>query len=77
MRWRLPQVNPTPPNEKMLATAMRIGEEAVTKRIALEVKVRRLRWHIYKARHQLTIGKAQEALETLDFVLEMMLRDGG
>jgi hypothetical protein len=75
MRWTWRLVSQMSPKEKtLLETAIKIGEEAVTQSIALETRLRRLRWHIYKARHQLAHGKAKEALDTLDDLL-VMTRD--
>ena len=59
-------------NDKMLAKAIAIGEEAVKKNIVLELRFRKLRWHVYKARHQLAHGKAQEALHSLNELLDII-----
>jgi hypothetical protein len=62
-------------NNVLLETALAVGEEITKKNIVLELRLRRTRWAITKARYQLASGKANDALKTLDVILEAMKGD--
>jgi hypothetical protein len=55
-----------------LDTAIRIGEEAVTKSIALVNRERRLRWWLYRIKFLLKTGRTQSAMNMADKALEFM-----
>jgi hypothetical protein len=54
----------------LLDTAMRIGEESAEKAIRLELKMRRIKWKVYRARHLLKTGRASQAEALLADLLQ-------
>jgi hypothetical protein len=55
-----------------LDLAIRIGEEAVTKSIALVNRERRLRWWLYRIKFLLKTGRTQSAMNMADKALEFL-----
>jgi hypothetical protein len=62
-------------SSNILDTALHLGEEAVKKSIALEMRLRSVKWKVTKARYLLAHGKAQDAVKTLDAVIASLSRE--
>jgi hypothetical protein len=55
-----------------LDAAIRIGEEAASRAIALANRERRLKWWLYRIKFLLKTGRAQSAINTADLALEFL-----
>jgi hypothetical protein len=58
-----------------LTEAIRIGEEAVTRSIAMQNRERRLRWWLYRIKFLLKTGRTQSAMNMADKALEFIKED--
>jgi hypothetical protein len=57
-----------------LTEAIRIGEEAASRAIALANRERRLKWWLYRIKFLLKTGRAQSAINTADLALEFLAK---
>jgi hypothetical protein len=55
-----------------LDAAIRIGEEAASRMIAMANRERRLKWWLYRIKFLLKTGRAQSAINTADLALEFL-----
>jgi hypothetical protein len=56
----------------VLNEAIRIGEDAVTRAIAMVNRERKLNWWLHRIRHLITTGRPQKAVEMADKAIEMI-----
>ena len=53
----------------LLDEAVRIGEQHAARAIELDLKMRRVKWRIYRARHLLRTGRPERAMTALSDLL--------
>jgi len=61
----------------MLTTAIRLGNEATDRAIAMSNRERELRWKLYRLRHLLKVGRTSEAFRQANEAIDYIRRGVG